>query len=201
MTRPPRPRSTTSRTYRTWRRGAPLALLGVLAWAAAIALWVFWLPTQRQQLASLREARESAVSLSARGGARVPQRATNASASATFRAAFPGLESRPGRLESLLAAATRRSLVWQRSEFRTSREGLPGLVRYRITLPLSGRYEALRAFVDEALLDDPALGLDRLLLRRSAPNAQQVEIESVWSLYTRDTTSVHVENTSVSAPR
>ena len=110
-----------------------------------------------------------------------------------FLAAFPGLESRPVRVESLLAAATQSSLVWQRTELRTSADSLPGLARYRIVLPLKGRYEALRTFIDKALLADPALALDRLLLHRSTPNALQVEIESDWSLYSRDAAPAHRE--------
>lgn len=171
-------------------RGALVTALGALAWASALVLWTLWLPAERRQLLALQEANASSLALTTRRGASTVTRPASVSSVDRFLAAFPAIESRPQRVESLLAAAADRKLVWQRSDFRASRDAVPGLVRYQITLPLVGSYRALRGLVDDALLADPALVLDRLQLRRSAATAEQIEAASTWSLYTRDESSV-----------
>ncbi len=175
-----------------------LAAIGVIAWALAALLWIFWIPAERRQLDALREARATVRLPMPRTGPRGER--SDRPPGERFIAAFPEQASRPQRVELLLAAATSRKLAWQRADFHPARDGVPGLARYQVTLPLSGSYGALRGMVDDALRDDPATGLDRLQLRRAAATAQLVEVTSVWSLYTREGTSGRAPSAPAALP-
>jgi len=165
---------------------AALVAIGVLAWTLALALWLFWLPGEQRQLAALQDANAASRAAVVRRSADLAARPPKASPGERFVGAFPAIDSRPQRVESLLAAATSRKLAWLRMDLRVGRDTLPGLVRYQVTLPLAGDYSALRGLVDAALQADPALVLDRLQLRRSTATATLVEAASTWSLYTRE---------------
>ena len=66
-----------------------------------------------------------------------------------------------------------------------SRDKATGLLRYSVTMPLTGPYVQLRAFVEEALAGDGALSLDRMRLRRASTGANLVEADLTWSFYMR----------------
>jgi hypothetical protein len=55
------------------------------------------------------------------------------------------------------------------------------LVRYRMTLPVSGTYPQVRAFVVDVLRDVPAAALDDIQLRRDA--AGRIEARVRFSLF------------------
>ncbi|MCV2370561.1 GspMb/PilO family protein [Roseateles oligotrophus] len=99
--------------------------------------------------------------------------------------ALPKAESRQQRLADLLEIALRMGLVSARTEHRLTVDAGAGLERLRISMPLTGGYAQLRAFIDAALRHDPALSLDALKLRRNNPNAPELEAELLWSLHAR----------------
>ena len=91
-----------------------------------------------------------------------------------------GLSSREGmhlpqRLADLLEMGLRLGLQSSRSEHRLSVDAATGLERLRVTMPLSGGYEQLRQYIEAALRHDPGLSLDGLKLRRTSPQAAELE--------------------------
>ena len=99
--------------------------------------------------------------------------------------ALPSAEARQQRLADLLEIGLRMGLVSARTEHRLSVDTNAGLERLRVSMPLTGGYTQLRAFIAAALRHDPALSLDALKLRRSTPDAPELEADLVWSLHAR----------------
>jgi Tfp pilus assembly protein PilO len=57
------------------------------------------------------------------------------------------------------------------------------IARYQITLPVTGSYGELRAFIQAVLTEMPVLSLDQLSFRRKGPNEARIEAELSFSLY------------------
>ncbi|MDM4767020.1 hypothetical protein [Pelomonas sp. SE-A7] len=98
---------------------------------------------------------------------------------------LPTAELRQQRLADLLDLGLRQGLVAARTEHRLTSDALSGLERLRITMPLNGTYAQLRAYIEAALLKDPALSLDGLKLRRASAQTAEMEAELQWSLHSR----------------
>ena len=164
------------------RWGWPGALgLGCLA--AALAAAAAWLPALRVQSESIASAAQDAELRAARAGARPLAVEARLPPAQQFRERFAPAQVRQERLAVLLAVAAEHGLQATRSDLRLGTERGIGLLRYSVTMPLTGPYARLRAFIEDALARDPALGLDRLRLRRSARSANEVDAELAWSFY------------------
>lgn len=57
------------------------------------------------------------------------------------------------------------------------------LDRYQISLPVSGGYAQIRAFLENALADCPVLSLDQVAFRRRSANEPRVDAEIVLTLH------------------
>lgn len=57
------------------------------------------------------------------------------------------------------------------------------LDRYQVTLPVSGPYPRVRAFIEAALVDLPVLSLDQVAFRRKRPTDTSVEADLVFTLH------------------
>lgn len=57
------------------------------------------------------------------------------------------------------------------------------LLRYEATLPLSGSYAQIRAFLEAVLEENPLLSLDQLNIRRKRVNDLRVEVEAVVTIH------------------
>jgi transcriptional regulator with GAF, ATPase, and Fis domain len=161
--------------------GAVGALM--LALGTAVLLWQVPLEQQSQAQWDSRLRQARAAARLARSPLAAPTQA--ADPQAQFLAAFPPQAQRQQRLAAVWALAQQQSLVLRRSEFRASADERLGLARYRISLPLEGSYSAVRAFIESALLQDPALSVDRLRLDRSEPGSPTVRAELQLSLWSR----------------
>jgi hypothetical protein len=161
-------------------------LLGLSALALAAAL--LWLAqswsTQAQALQAdadglskqLRSQRAAGLLAGPQAPAATPQQ---------WQQALPSAELRQQRLADLLEIGLGLGLVSARTEHRLTVDANAGLERLRVNMPLTGPYAQLRAYIDAALRHDPALSLDALKLRRSNPNAPELEADLVWSLHAR----------------
>jgi len=100
-----------------------------------------------------------------------------------FHADFPGMEEIPPVIGSLLKIAAARGMSLDQGQYRlTSDPGGP-MMRYHLTLPVRGSYRQLRAFVEQALADLPALALDSVEFRREAVGSAELESVVEFSLY------------------
>lgn len=168
------------RELRRW--GLPGAVGALLALAAAVLLLIV-LPGQASDLradeASWREARAKASMATGQK----PGTSDTAEAYRRFLSAFPSAQHRHRRISNLLALAAGMGLQPRRSDVRSLSEPALGLTRVRLTLPMTGSYEGLRRFVDQALRDDPALSLDLLRLERSDTHSPALRAELQWSFW------------------
>lgn len=96
--------------------------------------------------------------------------------------AWPSANARDARVAGLVEAAIRHGLVLQRADQRVRRDGDGPLAWQIVSMPASGSYSDVRAFIAEALQADEALALDALRIRRSGLDAAQVEAELTWAL-------------------
>jgi hypothetical protein len=165
-----------------WREVAPMATPLLLFAATAWFAWVA-VPAQQRQLQSL--AADTAKARSAAMRATSAQRAATVSDDIAFAAAFPGAQSRPARLSQLFNLADKHGLAWKRGEFSHAPVDALALSRYQVSLPVSGSYGAIRAFVAEALSQDGMLSLDEWRMRRPDAASPQVQAELRVTLYAR----------------
>lgn len=165
-----------------WREVAPMAaallLFAATAWFACVAV-----PAQQRQLRSL--AADTAKARGAAMRATSAQRAATVSDDIAFVATFPGAQSRPARLSQLFNLADKHGLAWKRGEFSHAPVDALALSRYQVSLPVSGSYDAIRAFVAEALSQDGMLSLDEWRMRRPDAASLQVQAELRFTLYAR----------------
>lgn len=166
----------------SWRELVPMSA-ALLLLAATLWLVGSAVPAQQQRLTSIAadttKARTAALRVTA------TQRSAPVSDDLAFVAAFPGAQSRPARLAQLFSLAERHGLAWKRGEFSHAPVDALPLSRYQVSLPVSGSYESIRAFVAAALAEDGALGLEEWRMRRPDAGSAQVQAELRFTLYAR----------------
>jgi Tfp pilus assembly protein PilO len=156
-------------------------LLGAALLAAAVLLAVFGLGGERDRQAALEARRTAALASMERKEAGIAD--TRALTHEGFYAALPGADAIPGVLRDLEHAARARGLDFDEAQYQWSREAKGSLARYRITLPLSGGYRAVRGFLADVLGRHPALALDDIKLEREAIGGAQVEANVRLTLF------------------
>lgn len=96
---------------------------------------------------------------------------------------LPTQAASAGLLGELASEAAHRNLQVSSVRYRgQAMKGLPSLWRQQITMPIEGRYEAVRETLDW-VLRQPAMSLDAMAIRRSDPMTDQVQASlslSVW---------------------
>jgi hypothetical protein len=170
------------RQARAW--GWPFAA-GLAALAATALVSLLLVPRLRQESMDVAADADRAARRSLRAASAATDAGRLAPAPVRFAAAFPAAEARQTRVAALLELAVHHALALKRGEFQLERDKATGLERYSVTMPLSGSYLQLRAFVEEALANDAALSLDHLRLRRATASAGIVEADLKWSFYMR----------------
>ncbi len=176
-------------TFRVGRSRGPW-LLALALLTAGVAINLFEVPREERLLLQARLASDAA-----QRDARASRPAAPTSTSAPtqdldrWRAALPPPAARQPRVAALLALAGADGLVHKRVEFRYSSDPALGVARYRVTLPLTGRYSSIRLFIESALAADPALLLDSVRLTRSSGLASDVAAQFSFSLLMRSEAS------------
>lgn len=103
-------------------------------------------------------------------------------------ATLPGAERMPEAVARLFSAANHAGLTLQQGAYRAvgdkpDAEKSGDLSRYQISLPVTGDYPAVRAFVAEALEREPSLALDGLRLVRERMDLAEIDAELRFTLY------------------
>jgi hypothetical protein len=164
------------------RGGKPLAAAAA-ALLVALALGLGFTPRwadearslQEQALALQREARDAEL--------RTLQSATNAGPAAEPQ--LPAADTTSSRMADLLALAVRNGVTVQRLQRVGSDNADANAGRSTLVMPVRAAYADLRRLVAQALLDDPALALERISLRRNRTDAVELEGELQWALLHR----------------
>lgn len=106
-----------------------------------------------------------------------------------FHASFPRTDASTALLRQIHDAASEQGLSMPSGEYRVERRAGQALERYIVTLPLSGSYKAIRAFVAAVLANVPAAAVDDIQLRRESTLSPTIEARVRISLYTRPAVS------------
>lgn len=99
--------------------------------------------------------------------------------------ALPARDEVPALLRRLFAEAGRAHLAIDTAKYEVSVARTGGVVRTQIAFPVTGPYPEIRAFIDAALTELPAVGLGQLVLERKSIADGNVEAQLRMTLYTR----------------
>jgi hypothetical protein len=149
------------------RRGKPYALAAGLALiAGALALQGLAIAPLGQHIEVLQAQREQRdATLERMNEALGQQDAPQARLDSFYRHFADGAPLATG-LERVHAIAVAHQLEMKRAEYRLNRQPGQRLDRYRMVVPIQGRYPALRAFISAVLRELPTLSLDQIQLQR-----------------------------------
>lgn len=86
-----------------------------------------------------------------------------------------------GDLKGLQNLASERGLSQESGQYKLEQDA--GLVRYRLNMPLTGSYPAVRMFLSQALASYPNLAVDNLRISREQIGMSEVDAALQLSLY------------------
>lgn len=168
------------------RLGVPgwmgLLLLAVAAWANGS-----WLPKQQAQADALgsqaRRLRHDMLAEQTTTEKAVVVLTPEAAWQA-LQQGLPPFEQRTALQEAVLASALSSGLALSSVQFNGTVPGMPGLWRQRMTVPVEGRYDDVRAWLAK-LMAQPALSLDALDIQRGDVMNDTVKARASVSLWWR----------------
>jgi Pilus assembly protein, PilO len=96
---------------------------------------------------------------------------------------FPAQTTTPEWLEKIFTAAKSEKIRLKEGEYRVNREKAGKLIRYQITLPVSGSYLQLRKFLATVLSEIPIASLDHISFKRQKIGDSVISAEIKLTLY------------------
>ncbi|MEF7612413.1 GspMb/PilO family protein [Aquincola sp. MAHUQ-54] len=168
------------------RRLGPFGAAGLVLLAAALG-WA--LLVLRPLQAEHEGLQQQALALEARLQSGRELASAPASAGeqlAAFHAFFPRADASTPWLARIHAAAAANGVALASAEYRVERRPEQPLLRYTLTLPLTGTYAELRGFVGTVLAEVPAAAIDDIQLRRENAGSATLEARIRLSLYLRE---------------
>lgn len=165
-------------------RGRTLATLTGLA-LLGFGTTAHWLVVEplAHEVAALEQLPRSRDELRQRVDASLQRASTPQARLAAFRRHFDGDQTLAQRLARLHELAGKHGLELRRGDYRLSARGDDGLARYRMEVPIEGRYPNIRAYALEALHDMPTMSLEQLQVQRRSIADAQVEAVLVFNLF------------------
>jgi hypothetical protein len=162
------------------RHGWP-ALVGVFLLLLIWPLAHWGTDPARQQAASL----QASLQAQRRQQVNAPDpRATQTSRMAEFQSRLPAAEGALEAVQVIHTAAAKHGVKLAAGEYRLLREGnSPVLQRYQITLPATGAYLDLRAWMASVLNTLPSIAIEELSLVRQNVGTPALESRVRWTLY------------------
>lgn len=157
-----------SRLGRPGLAGLGMLALTAMAWATVLA------PLEAQ----LRADQVRADRLASR-----PPQIAQPAGERDWRADLPPGHAGHAHLARLFAAARDSGLRLAEGRYQESRDVGSGVTRLAISLPVSGRYPAIRAFVAHALTRQPGLALETLRLSRDHLGDKEVQADLRFVLF------------------
>jgi len=160
-----------------------IATLGLLVFCMGIFLSVV-IPAQRESDA-LRQhlsALQKQLHGSERTAATLIRNATPAQL-AVFYNYFSAEQSMPDDLQKIVNDAQENQLSLKQGDYRIARDKSGKMLRYQITLPISGSYRNIRKFLSRVLSDIPTLSLDGVKFERKKIGDGAIEANIEMSLY------------------
>lgn len=162
-----------------WPGAAGILLL--VTGCAGLVYSGFWLESSLdRERAGLAEATRQAK---ARPAAPAEVRAPPSARLDQFYAEFPEMRQIPATLRAVLEIASARGMSLDQGQYRLVGDAGGPMMRYHLTLPMRGSYRQMRAFIEQALAELPALALDSIEFRRDTVGATELESVVEFSLY------------------
>lgn len=96
---------------------------------------------------------------------------------------FPPVNSLPDWLDKLLDAARDNQLQLKEGEYHIAQDKGGRLLRYQVTLPLTGSYLNIRRFLSAVLNDVPTASLDNVKFERQKIGDSAIEAKVELTLY------------------
>lgn len=165
-----------------------LGVWGVAAVGILIACAVFYVSALRPAESGLQERRSAIQSLNTRSPLRPAAGDARVDNMQRFHEMFPSVQNLDREVEKLWVLATEYKIDLQSAEYRME-SGNPGLIRYRVTLPLRANYVQLRLFVDTILKTIPTISIDGLRFERKKISDTQLEAQIRLTFYFRPATA------------
>jgi Tfp pilus assembly protein PilO len=153
----------------------------LVAGSAGLLYSGFWLETTLERERAVLE--EASRLAKARPAAPAEVRAAPSVRLDQFYADFPDLQEIPASLRAVLQIATDKGMALDQGQYRLVGDAGGPMLRYHLTLPMRGSYRQLRAFIEQAMAELPALALDSVEFRREAVGATELESVVEFSLY------------------
>ncbi|MGB8337661.1 MAG: hypothetical protein WCD07_12475 [Burkholderiales bacterium] len=91
----------------------------------------------------------------------------------------------PAAIEELLRLAGEQRLVALKGEYRPTIEPQGQFMRYRMLIPVKGEAQAIRHFMQAAMLAQKALALESIQFKRDRIDSTQIEAKINWVLITQ----------------
>lgn len=163
-----------------WRRHLPTAA-GLLMLLVALVLWLGVVrPLARENAQGQDRARAaSALPAAAPIAPDAPSQRLK-----RYGEQLPRTDAAVEAVARIHGLGTAAGLSLPSGEYRMERRGDDPLVRYRVSLPVTGSYSQVRGFVVDVLREVPAAALDDIQLRRD-PAGGKLEARVRFSLYLR----------------
>lgn len=102
---------------------------------------------------------------------------------AEFYKFFPPEKTSPLWLEKLVAVAEKNGLKLNDGEYKVTRDKVGQLMRYRITLPVQGRYPQIRKFLASLATEIPVMALENVQFERKDIMDSTVQVKIKLVLY------------------
>lgn len=96
---------------------------------------------------------------------------------------FPLQTSAPDLLQKMFAAAKHQHLELLEGKYRIKHERAGNLLRYEITLPVTGKYRQLHKFISTVLTEIPVVALDGVTFERNKIGNSLIDAKIRFSLY------------------
>lgn len=179
-------------TPRVWLAKTALAasrsalfILATVTWLAGGSVWAWVVPTLRADLQQHREAmRQATASLASPRQATVAPTPSLAEARLTaFYDNLGELQYVEQQLKTLFAIAGKHNLSLSQGEYKRAYDKDGRFFTYRVILPVSGQYPAIRQFAEQVLLAVPFASLDELSFKRNTVNQTALAANLQLTLY------------------
>lgn len=176
------------RTYlqRTVRRAGWVGGVGVMLAVVALAAYVGgnrYLDARYDALVSERTRLARALT----AGEGSPEAPRPGQEVASFYSRFPVYAELPRSLTRLHFLADKHALAYERTDYRVGDEPGGPLLRVSLSLPVSGDYSQLYAWLSEALAELPELALESVAIRRNEAEFGLVDADLRFVVFARRT--------------
>jgi hypothetical protein len=91
----------------------------------------------------------------------------------------------PSAIQELLRVAGEQKLIALKGEYRATIESQGEFMRYRMLIPVKGDAQAIRRFMQAAMLSQKALALESIQFKRDRIDSTEIEAKINWVLFTQ----------------